>query len=103
MTANENSKTKKITITTATIDFGDWKLTATGQLGEFWDWRIEKTTPAIHYTSDWKFREYFADQEELETWMWDEVQRINQKYSSCIFEEEIEEVENEDYYEEDED
>lgn len=96
MTANENNKMKKITVTTATIDFGDWKLTATGVLGEFWDWRIEAGR------SDWKFREYFSDREELEAWMWEEVQRINQKYSSCIFEEEIEEVENEDYYEEDE-
>lgn len=96
MTTNENSKTKKITITTATINFGDWKLTATGQLGEFWDWSVNSGG------SDWKFNEHFSDREELEEWMWAEVQRINQKYSYCAFEEEIEEVENEDYYEEDE-
>lgn len=96
MTTNENSKTKKVTITTATINFGDWKLTATGVLDEYWDWRINSGG------SDWGFREHFSDQEELENWMWEEVQRINKKYSSCIFEEEIEEVENEDYYEEDE-
>ena len=102
MTTNENTKTKKITVTTATIDFGDWKLTATGVLGEFWDWRIENYTKAINYSNDWKTNEYFSDREELEEWMWAEVQRINQKYSSCTFEEEIEEVENEDYYEEDE-
>jgi hypothetical protein len=93
------TKMKDITITTATIDFGDWNLTATGQLGEFWDWRIEQTTPAIHYTNDWKTREYFSDQEELEEWMWAEVQRINQKYSVCVFEETIEQVEDEDYFE----
>lgn len=103
MTTNENSKTKKITITTATIDFGDWKLSARGVLGEFWEWEIDNYTPALHRHNDYKFREYFSDQEELEAWMWEEVQRINQKYSHCSFEEEIEEVENEDYYEEDED
>jgi len=103
MTDNENTKMKTITITTATIDFGDWKLTATGVLGEFWDWRIENYTPALKYSSDYKTREYFDDQEELEKFMWEEVQRINQKYSVCTFEEETEEVENEDYYEEDED
>jgi hypothetical protein len=94
------TKMKDITITTATIDFGDWRLTATGQLGEFWDWRIENITPAIHYSNDWKVREYFSDQEELEAFMWAEVQRINQKYSHCSFEETIEQVEDEDYLEE---
>jgi len=79
MTTTENSKTKIITITTATIDFGDWRLTATGVLDESWDWRIEQTTPAIRYTSEWKFRHDFSDREELEEWMWEEVQRINQK------------------------
>ena len=103
MTTNENSKTKKITITTATIDFGDWKLVATGVLDEYWDWEIQRITPALNYSSDYKMRESFDDREELEAWMWEEVQRINQKYSHCAFEEEIEEVENEDYYEEDED
>jgi hypothetical protein len=102
MTTNENNKMKTITITTATIDFGDWNLTATGVLGEFWEWRIENSTPAINYSNDWKTREYFSDREELEEWMWAEVQRLNQKYSHCVFEEETEEVENEDYYEEDE-
>ena len=93
-------KMKDITITTATIDFGDWKLTATGQIGEFWDWQIRQYTPAINYVSDWKFREYFSDQEELEKWMWGEVERINQKYSVCVFEETTEQVEDEDYFEE---
>lgn len=96
------TKMKDITITTATIDFGDWKLTATGVLDQSWDWRIEQTTPAIHYTSEWKFRHDFSDQEELEEWMWEEVQRINQKYSHCAFEETIEQVEDEDYFEDEE-
>jgi hypothetical protein len=103
MTDNENTKMKTITITTATIDFGDWKLTATGVLDEYYDWKIERTTPSINYSSDYTTRESFDSQEELEAWMWEEVQRINQKYSHCVFEEETEEVENEDYYEEDED
>ncbi len=72
------TKMKDITITTATIDFGDWNLTATGVLEEFWDWRIVNHTPAIHYSSEWKVREYFSDREELEAFMWAEVQRIHQ-------------------------
>jgi hypothetical protein len=79
-----------------TIDFGDWKITATGVLDEYWDWRIDAGG------KDWKIRECFSDREELEEYMWAEVQRINKKYSHCAFEEETEEVENEDYYEEDE-
>ena len=93
---NENSKTKKVTVTTATIDFGDWKITATGVLGEFYDWNI------FAIRSDWVMNEHFSDQDELEAWMWEEVERLNKKYSSCIFEETIEEVENEDYEEEEE-
>lgn len=100
----ENTKTKIITITTATIDFGDWKLEAVGQLGEFWDWQFTMSFPkSIVGSRDWKDREYFSDREDLEKYMWEEVQRINQKYSHCAFEETTEEVENEDYYEEDED
>ena len=94
------TKMKDITITTATIDFGDWSLSATGVLGEPWEWRIENVTPAIHYSSDWKTREYFSDREELEAFLWAEVQRINQKYSYCAFEETVEQVEDEDYFEE---
>jgi hypothetical protein len=96
------TKMKDITITTATIDFGDWSITATGQLGTHSEWRIEQTTPAIHYTNDWKMRDYMCDQQELEKFLWEEVQRINQKYSVCVFEETIEQVEDEDYFEEDE-
>jgi hypothetical protein len=104
MTTNENSKTKIITITTAEIDFGDWKLTGTGQLGEYWDWAFEMSFPKSPVGSrEWKDREHFSDREELEEYMWSEVQRLNQKYSHCSFSEETEEVENEDYYEEDED
>lgn len=103
MTTTENSKTKIITITTASIDFGDWTISATGVLGERWDWRIENTAKALNYTSDWTSRENFDDQEELEKFLWEEVERLNKKYSHCVFMEETEEVENEDYYEEDED
>lgn len=103
MTTNENTKTKEITITTAKIDFGDWWISATGQVGEFYDWKIEHATPAIHYSNDWTTREYFSEEKDVETFLWEEVQRINQKYSVCVFEYETEEVENEDYYEEDED
>jgi hypothetical protein len=94
------TKMKDITITTATIDFGDWQLTATGVLGEPWEWRISNYTKALNYSSDWKSREYFSDQEELEEFMWAEVQRINQKYSHCAFEETVEQVEDEDYFDE---
>jgi hypothetical protein len=73
------TKMKDITITTATIDFGDWNLTATGVLDEFWDWRIVNHTPAIHYSSEWKVREYFSDREELEAFMWAEVQSSRSK------------------------
>lgn len=86
---------KDITVTTATIDFGDWKISATGVLGESYDWRIDTNL------TDWKTREYFSDQEELEEFLWAEVQRLNQKYSTCVFEETIEQVEDEDYFEED--
>lgn len=86
---------KDITVTTATIDFGDWKISATGVLGESYDWRIETKL------TDWKSREYFSDEEELEEFLWSEVQRLNQKYSVCVFEHEIEQVEDEDYFEED--
>lgn len=104
MTTNENSKTKVITITTATIDFGDWALSASGVLDEYWDWRFEMSFPKTNMSSrDWTERLHFSDQEELEEAMWEEVQRINKKYSHCAFTEETEEVENEDYYEEDED
>jgi hypothetical protein len=47
-------------------------------------------------------RDYICDQQELEKFLWEEVQRINQKYSVCVFEERIEQVEDEDYFEEDE-
>lgn len=89
------TKMKDITVTTATINFGDWSISATGVLGEFWDWRIE-TGPR-----DWKTNEYFSDQEELEEFLWAEVQRLNKKYSVCVFEETTEQVEDEDYFEED--
>jgi hypothetical protein len=95
------TKMKDITITTATIDFGDWKISATGQLDTQYEWRIEQTTPAINYVNDWKMREDFSTQEDLEKFLWEEVERINQKYSVCVFEETIEQVEDEDYFEED--
>jgi len=94
------TKMKDITVTTATIDFGDWSLTATGVLDEIWEWRIVNYTKAINYFTDWNVREYFSDQEELEAFMWAEVQRIHQKYSHCAFEERIEQVEDEDYFDE---
>lgn len=94
------TKMKDITVTTATIDFGDWSLTATGVLEEFWEWRIVNHTKALNYSSDWKVREYCSDQEELEEFMWAEVQRINKKYSHCAFEETVEQVEDEDYFDE---
>ncbi len=94
------TKMKDITITTATIDFGDWQLTATGVLGQPWEWRVENYSKAINYSSDWKMREYFSDREELEKFMWEEVEYLNKKYSHCSFEETIEQVEDEDYFEE---
>lgn len=90
------TKMKDINITTATINFGDWKISATGVLGEPWDWRIDT---GMH---DWKTNEYFSDQEELEEFLWAEVQLINKKYNVCLFEETIEQVEDEDYFEEEE-
>lgn len=103
MTTNENKPTKEITITTATIDFGDWKLEGVGQVGEFWDWKFSMSFPRSPIGSrDWVSNEYFSDEDELEEYMWEEVQRLNRKYSSCVFAYELEEVENEDYIEEDE-
>lgn len=102
MTTNENSKMKTITITTAAIDFGDWKLEASGQLEEFYDWRFEMSFKGVISSRDWTTNEYFGDQEELEEYMWEEVQRLNKKYSSCVFTETTEEVENEDYEEDEE-
>lgn len=103
MTTNENKPTREVTITTATIDFGSWKLEATGLLGESWEWRFEMSFPTMIASRDWKENQYFSDEEELEEYMWEEVQRLNKKYSSCVFTQELEEIENEDYYEEDED
>jgi hypothetical protein len=102
MTDKENNKMKNITNTTATIDIGDWKLEASGQIGEFYDWRFEMNFKGVISTNDWKTNEYFSDQEELEEYMWEEVERLNKKYSSCVFTETIEEVENEDYEEDEE-
>jgi len=102
MTDKENNKMKNITITTATIDFGDWKLEASGQIDEFYDWYFTMNFKGVISSSDWKERHYFSDQEELEEYMWEEVQRLNKKYSSCVFTETTEEVENEDYEEDEE-
>jgi len=99
----ENTKTKIVTTTTATIDFGDWKLQATGRLEETSDWKFEMSFKnSIVGSRDWTDREYFSDEDELEEYMWEEVQRLNKKYSHCAFDHVEEEVENEDYYEEDE-
>jgi len=96
------ARMKTIKITTATIDFGDWKLEASGQLDEFYDWRFEMNFKGVISSSDWKERQYFGDQEELEKYMWEEVDRLNRKYSSCVMTETTEEVEDEDYEEDEE-
>ena len=96
------TKMKEITITTATIDFGDWKITATGQLEQFCDWEIETSYNNMFTPSrSWTDQEYFATEEDLEEYLWSEVQRLNQKYSSCVFSYELDEVEDEDYEDED--
>jgi hypothetical protein len=95
-------KMKTITVTTATIDFGNWSISATGQLDEYYDWEVEidYKTPQLS-TRRYTDRENFSDQEELEEYLWTEVDRLNRKYSSCVFEEVSEEVEDEDYEDED--
>jgi hypothetical protein len=91
------TKMKEITITTATIDFGDWKISATGRLEEFCDWDVGTSYNNIFApTRNWTEHEYFSSEEDLEEYLWSEVQRLNQKYSSCVFSHELEEVEDED-------
>lgn len=97
------TRMKTVTYTTATIDFGDWSISATGILEEFDNWRVEVDYKnPILPTRNWTSREYFSDQEELEEFLWAEVQRLNQKYSTCTFSETSEEVEDEDWEDEDE-
>lgn len=94
------TKMKEITTTTATIDFGDWKISATGQLETFCDWKVEVVyRNALGLTRDWTDHEYFGDEDDVAEYLWSEVQRLNQKYSSCVFEHEVSEVEDEDYEE----
>jgi hypothetical protein len=91
------TKMKEITTTTATIDFGDWRITATGRLDEFYDWEIATSYNNIFApTRSWTSHEYFSSEDDLAEFLWDEVQRLNQKYSVCVFDHMLEEVEDED-------
>jgi len=91
------AKMKEVTTTVGTIDFGDWKITATGILGER-EWRIE-TSHGKDYNDN---EDFIDDEEELEELLWKNVLMLEKKYSSVVFDHTIEEVEDEDYEEDEE-
>ena len=84
---------KKVKKAKATIELYDFTLTVEGgELGEFSVWTTtiktsEKLFGAFSTSRDWvSDREIFWDEEELQTYAWEELQRVLQKYNHCSVE-----------------